>query len=186
MRKFIDGQNVDPASGDYPKGRARNKTISVGGTIWSEEILGDILQFFQKIVIDGGIVENDLPDNVSNGYQLLDALLLLSGGLKRKIVNIGIWNINSSGSGEENVIVSHGITDFLKIRNVTAVIKNDDENSTFPINSYGITGSSIQGAISRITTTDVTIRGFTGGYFDSLDFDSEVIDRGWIIIDYLP
>lgn len=74
MRKLLDANFVDPATSDYPKGRVRDKAGAVQGTTGNEILFGDLMQFFQKLVIDAGITENDLPENVTNGYQLLDAL----------------------------------------------------------------------------------------------------------------
>lgn len=74
MRKLVDTPNVDAPSGDFPKGRVRDKAGAVLGTEYREILHGDMIQFFQKLIIDAGITENDLPDNVTNGYQLLDAL----------------------------------------------------------------------------------------------------------------
>jgi len=74
MRKLIDSVNIDAPSADYPKGRVRNKNGAILGTEYREELLGDIFQFFQKIIIDAGITENDLPENFTNGYQMNDAL----------------------------------------------------------------------------------------------------------------
>ena len=76
MRQLVNVNNVDVPSSDYPKGRVRDKVGSTLGTEYSEILHGDIIQFFQKLIIDGSITENDLPDNVSNGYQLLQALNL--------------------------------------------------------------------------------------------------------------
>ena len=74
MRALLSGTNVDPSSGDYPKGRVRDLNGGAG-TIVNEVLLGDLIQFFQKLIIDAGIVENGNPDNVSNGYQILEALV---------------------------------------------------------------------------------------------------------------
>lgn len=74
MRKLSDAVNIEAPSADYPKGRVRNKNGAILGTEYREELHGDIFQFFQKLVIDSGITENNLPDNVTNGYQLYDAL----------------------------------------------------------------------------------------------------------------
>ena len=74
MRQLVNVTNVDAPDGDYPKGRVRDKVGAVLGTEYSEILHGDVIQLFQKLVIDSGITENDLPDNVTNGYQLLDAL----------------------------------------------------------------------------------------------------------------
>jgi len=75
MRKLTAAQNVNAPNADYPKGRSRDKTVTEPGTIFSEILAGDIIQFFQKLIISASITENDLPDNVTNGYQLFEALV---------------------------------------------------------------------------------------------------------------
>lgn len=74
MRTLSSVPNVDAASADYPKGRVRNKNGVIVGTTITEELHGDLIQLCQKLIIDAGITENALPDNVTNGYQLLTAL----------------------------------------------------------------------------------------------------------------
>ncbi len=74
MRDLQSVPNTEGATPDYPKGRIRDKAGAVAGTTLTEGFLGDISQFFQKLIIDAGISENGLPDNVSNGYQLITAL----------------------------------------------------------------------------------------------------------------
>lgn len=74
MRKLTDVANTDAPSSDFPKGRVRDKNGAIVGTTYSEVLHGDIIQLFQKLVIDSSLTENDLPDNVTNGYQLLTAL----------------------------------------------------------------------------------------------------------------
>jgi len=75
MRKLIDVPNIEAATPDYPNGRVRDKVGAVVGTTLTEILNGDSIQFFQKLIIDAGITENDTPDNDSNGYQLIDALV---------------------------------------------------------------------------------------------------------------
>lgn len=74
MRQLVNVTNVDAPDADYPKGRVRDKVGATLGTEYSEILHGDVIQFFQKLIIDAAITENDLPDNVTNGYQLLEAL----------------------------------------------------------------------------------------------------------------
>lgn len=78
MRALLSTPNVDPISVDYPKGRVRDKAGATPGTSGGEVLFGDIIQLFQKCVLDAGIVENGLPDNETNGYQLLEALMQYS------------------------------------------------------------------------------------------------------------
>lgn len=75
MRKLIDTPNIEAATTDYPKGRVKDRSGAIPGTTLTELGIGDLIQLFQKLVIDASITENDLPDNVTNGYQLLEALL---------------------------------------------------------------------------------------------------------------
>jgi len=70
MRKLEDQIGAVSPNPDYPKG-----TIADNQTLISEGVNGDMIQFFQKMVSETGISENDLPDNETNGYQLLDALI---------------------------------------------------------------------------------------------------------------
>ena len=74
MRQLVNVTNVDSPDADYPKGRVRDKVGATLGTEYSEILHGDVIQFFQKLIIDAGVTENDLPDNVTNGYQLVEAL----------------------------------------------------------------------------------------------------------------
>lgn len=75
MRALTAGTNIDEATTDYPNGRVRDKSGSTEGTLLNEVLVGDFIQFLQKLVIDSGIVVNNLPDNATNGYQLLTALV---------------------------------------------------------------------------------------------------------------
>ena len=75
MRNLTDGSNIDPATPDYPNGRTRDKAGAIAGTTINEVLTGDAAQFFQKLIIDASITPNGNPDNVSNGYQLITALL---------------------------------------------------------------------------------------------------------------
>jgi len=69
MRVLASQTGVEAPSATYPKGRVVNDL-----TLISEEVNGDIIQFFQKLIQLVSITENDLADNETNGYQLVDAL----------------------------------------------------------------------------------------------------------------
>ena len=59
--------NSDPAN--YPNGVILNNATVVG-----EEIQGDAVQFWMKVLRLAAITPNTLPDNETNGFQLLTAL----------------------------------------------------------------------------------------------------------------
>lgn len=106
MRPLSAAQNVDGSTADYPKGKVRDKAGATAGTTTNEVLFGDFIQFFQKLVIDAGITENGNPDNVSNGYQLIEALV---SKIRDKAGFRDTLNINSTGtftpSATEDVII---------------------------------------------------------------------------------
>ena len=82
MRKLEDQTGVQAPSADYPKGRVQDNQ-----TLWQETIVGDIIQFFQKLVGLASITENTLPDNETNDYQLLEALSLFTRELPYRFIS---------------------------------------------------------------------------------------------------
>lgn len=112
MRTLATQTGVEAPSADYPKGRTINNS-----TLWQESIVGDLYQFIQKLVIESGITENDLPDNVSNGYQLIEALDRyirkndriytehdIAFGNYNVPNNVGILKLTNSGTTDQSVI----------------------------------------------------------------------------------
>ena len=66
----IDGSDIV----NYPNKRIKDNTGAGNGTPVNEKVYGDIHEFFAKLMRDAGINYSGQPDNVTNGYQLVDAL----------------------------------------------------------------------------------------------------------------
>jgi hypothetical protein len=64
--------NITAASADYPNGYIKNDP---SGTPVNVLTNGDVQIFFDKLLRIAGITANGLPDNETNGYQLIDALI---------------------------------------------------------------------------------------------------------------
>lgn len=71
--KLSDKPNTDPPSGIYNFGKIRDNDGSNNGTPVNELVYGDFHQFFEGLMVAGGITPNNLPDNDDNGYQLYQA-----------------------------------------------------------------------------------------------------------------
>lgn len=68
-------KNIDKSDlSNYPDARIRNNTGSNDGTPISEAVYGDMHETFAKFMREAGLKYNNLPDNVSNGYQLFEAI----------------------------------------------------------------------------------------------------------------
>lgn len=79
MRALKDNLNIDNSDLlNYPDGRIKDNTGAGNGTAVNERTKGDWHQAIAKLMRDYDIVPNGLPDNVTNGYQIVDALRALA------------------------------------------------------------------------------------------------------------
>ncbi|MES2287272.1 MAG: hypothetical protein V4547_16390 [Bacteroidota bacterium] len=75
LQANIDGSDLV----NYPNKRIRNNSGVGDGTPVDEIVYGDIHEFTAKCMRDAKMTYNGLPDNVTNGYQLYDAMMSLAG-----------------------------------------------------------------------------------------------------------
>lgn len=73
MRPLANKTNVAPPDDDYPFGRIKDNPGNNTGTPINEEVYGDFHQFFEKLMAEGLVTPNDLPDNDYSGFQLYEA-----------------------------------------------------------------------------------------------------------------
>jgi hypothetical protein len=79
MRPLNGNPNVDNSDlTNYPDGRIKNNDGSGNGTGVNEQTNGDIHQTISKLMRLYGIAPNGLPDNVTNGYQIIEAVKALA------------------------------------------------------------------------------------------------------------
>lgn len=75
MRTLFNQPNVDKSDlTAYPSGRIKNNSGVGDGTGVNEATKGDLHQMIEKLMRLYAITPNDLPDNETNGFQLIDAL----------------------------------------------------------------------------------------------------------------
>lgn len=77
MARSIQDYNgqVHAVDSDYPQGDIKDDTGANDGTIVDRVSNADIHQFFMKLLRDGIITANGLPDNEYNGLQFFQGLL---------------------------------------------------------------------------------------------------------------
>lgn len=64
---------------DYPRGDTKDNP---GGTLVNRAMVTDLLQFQSKLIADAGMTPNSLPDNVTNGFQVMDAFKWHTGNFR--------------------------------------------------------------------------------------------------------
>lgn len=79
MRALNTNPNVDNSDlVNYPDGRIKNNTGSGNGTAVNERTKGDIHQAIAKMMRLYNILPNNLPDNETNGFQIVEAIVALA------------------------------------------------------------------------------------------------------------
>lgn len=185
--KLEDKPNTVAPSVAYPYGAIKDNTGANDGTPVNKLVYDDFHQFFAKMMAESAIAYNDLPDNATNGFQYFLALQEVINSsllIKKKIVNIGDWNMD----GTANVSVAHGIADFSKIRSIDVYIIDDAAFNIYPLNSAYTPATPVtvvQGTIASIGSTHVVLYRLAGGLFDGIEFNSTSYNRGWIHITYV-
>lgn len=114
MKILANQTNVNAPDANYPKGSTRDKVGGTPGTVGGVGIFGDYIQFFQTCVQLSGITENDLLDNVTNGFQVLEAVVKAIGntfeayvdndGSIDKSKGVEVYTINKSATGTYEIV----------------------------------------------------------------------------------
>jgi hypothetical protein len=187
MIKLLSKPNVDPADATYPFGKPRDDDGSGNGFPADVQTHGDIHQFFEKLMNIAGIAPNDLPDNQTNGFQLILALLKKFNssddhiGEKVKMINTGDWNMVLDGV----ISVPHAI-DITKITSVTVMVRNDANSGYIDLANGPGTGTADNkrhgGHFIRAGFID--LYRLTGGTFDDPGFNDTGFSRAKIRITY--
>jgi hypothetical protein len=169
---ITDKPNTSAPDADYPFGNVRDKTISVAGTPVNTVVYADFHQFFAKLMDYAGVTPNSLPDNEYSGWQLMESLMALMGGVKTKIIQLGAWNMDSTAT----LSVAHGIAALSDIRSIQVIILRDDNQ----------TRDDFAPGADRIYTTgtNIELARTTGGTFDGTAWDDASMNRGYAIIRY--
>ncbi len=108
-----------------------------------------------------------------------------ASNLLTKIIPIGDWDM-STATGTTTVNVTHGITSYLNIRNVTATIIGDNGTTYLMSNGLFSAGSAdINAGVGSITSTLIVLVRLTGGTFDADTFNATSFNRGWVTIWYV-
>ncbi|MBB6236486.1 hypothetical protein HDC90_001098 [Pedobacter sp. AK013] len=152
--------NSDPAN--YPNARIKDDTGTGDGTPVNRLVYSDLHEFFAKLMRLAAIAYNGLPDNESNGYQLVDAAIALAG--KNDIitplgVNSGVLQVPlkfSTLKDGEALICKAGfdLNTETTIKGIDPLTKAIEATSKFKTNDYVRFIYSSSGAIKLVRLAD--------------------------------
>jgi hypothetical protein len=125
----------------------------------------------QEITISS--IASSLPRRLNN---------LKTGGLLTKVIDIGDWNMDANSA----TFVAHGLSNFLKIRTVSVMIRRDDDSFFYDLQVVNVLNGLTSGSVLSIGPTDIILQRTDTGAFDQIDFNATSFNRGWVTIQYLP
>ena len=97
-------------------------------------------------------------------------------------MEIGDWNMVADQTW---TLLDTIIPDVTKIRSLSAIIRDDTNNSFDDFATAADSGAAEDNVKQlRIATTLITMTRDNGGPFDYIDYDSTSYNRGWITIQY--
>ena len=105
--------------------------------------------------------------------------------LNTKIVEIGAWDMNQSVAGNANLSVAHGIGDYTKIRSVSAMIIEDGAVVYYDFMATNTSETATAAHTIRVDSGVIRLQSPVNGHFDNSNYNNAVINRGWIVIQYI-
>lgn len=118
-------------------------------------------------------------DAVSGSGDIDYADVKIQNGTIKTVIPIGDWDMDANPTknvGWTNV-------DAAKVISVKAVIRDDANTFFYPLDMMDSATFVIQGGAYAFFTNQVQLVRLTGGYFDSVDFNSTGYSRGHIIVE---
>lgn len=192
MRSLKNKPQVIAPTSTYPHGRIQDDDgTGTKGTPVDEQVYGDFHQFFSQLMLDGGLTANEIAENEYDGFQLNTALGNfinklsqqladnLNGGLRKKIANLGDWNMNSTGN--ISIALPSGVT-LTKIRSVRVLILSDLSGGNYVGSDLLQAGYFVVDQL--LNQLDFYRTG--GGAFQSASYSTTGYNRGYVVIEYLP
>lgn len=144
-----------------------------------KNITADLIQSESALKASSSVA---IAGTVSDQFMTPTSAAARDGGILRKKIDIGDWNMDAN----ETAVVAHGVT-FANIVGCTVLIRNDSNTERLAL--YGFrdvpatpTG---EGGQVKIEASDITLYRRNGGEFDTPDYNQTSYNRGYIIIDYL-
>jgi hypothetical protein len=154
MRILANQTGVQAPDADYPKGRIVNNQ-----TIINEEINGDIIITFQKLVDLAGISENGNPDNETNGYQLLQALAAYIRSLLSTTSAAGVVEKATTAEAQAGTADKFLDAALLQLVTATETRKGIVEKATTVEAQAGTADKFLDAALLQLVTSTETRKG---------------------------
>lgn len=167
----ISGIVLNPLTADLVVPSPYKISLSSGAFLINQ--LGIFSTGGHGITLNSGAISTNTTVSAYDGFITGPS----TGALKWKIVDIGSWNMDAVSPKQ----VAHGLS-YTKILGVHVVIY--DDAGTFTTNLDATEAGA--GWIGGWDSTYITLQRKASGVFDNTSYDSTLVNRGKILILYIP
>jgi hypothetical protein len=109
-RQLTSVPDTDPPDSDYPAGKIRNDNPPTDGTPVIEELYGDLIQFFHKLMRLAGLSYNNLPENETQGFQFVQAMAAYVRTLASSTAERGTVELATNAETQAGIDTQRAIT----------------------------------------------------------------------------
>lgn len=99
---------------------------------------------------------------------------------KLKRIDLGGWDMDL----DADLWVNHGLSDITAIIGIWGAIRNDVGDRVYPLTAGYSSG--VNGWVAFFDGTQIKVSRRAAGPFDSVDYDDDTINRGYLMILYIP
>lgn len=126
MIPLKDKVNVNPPSVPYPFGELRDNPGDNTGTPVDNQLVNDVMQFMEVLMANASITPNGLPENDTNGFQLLQAFvknvrLVYAGYAQYGVSQIANQAVTDAGTSELHHVTPKGLNDRAATETLTGI-----------------------------------------------------------------
>jgi len=163
--------NIVPADADYPNGRILNAVPPDAGTPVIEELYGDIVQFFHKLMRTAGISHNGLPENETQGFQFIQALAYYVRTLAASVSEKGVVELATGAETQAKLsallaVTPAGLGSLVASQTLAGLAELATESEARAFDSTRILTSSILRLALRTETDYINIPGGFGTIYN--------------------
>jgi len=123
-RNLTSIPDIQAPDADYPVGRIQNEDAPIVGTPIIEELYGDVVQFFHKLIRLAGITHNGLPENETQGFQFIEALAYYVRTLQATEALKGTLEIANQPEVDAGMDTAKAVVPFYLINSILNIFKS--------------------------------------------------------------
>jgi hypothetical protein len=161
-------------------------TVDTNGDLSYDDIPTNITSFLALTDTPGDYTGNEgkfiVVNSGATGINFIDGPSASVSEWSFEEMEIGDWDMDIT----QTLSVTHSLstTEWKTVRNISVMIRNNDDNSYTPLDTQSFLFAEQAGAVMYINQTEIMLYRRTNNYYDTGDYNDTGFNRGWITFWY--